>query len=243
VRSAIRRMMRVRSTTSRSSSASSTTCCTARDRTGFGCHRGHVRFSRPRVRAGTARSTSDRTGTDLLAQAPTRSLRRGPCQVSSRPVDESATRQPRGAGHYWGQAGWENSAIQHPCHYRVVTPAAVFGWRSAREWQRGTCAGGSFSSRALGPRAPGNPRTPRTSPRSSDHSAGQRGSYMGYEGPGAGKREMAQGFQLDHDHLRAHARLLAGSRGYRTLPARPCSTSCAVGAAMPVGRGQQQLPP
>ena len=62
MRSAIRRMMRVRSTTSRSSSASSTTCCTARDRTGFGCHRGHVRFSRPRVRAGTARSTSDRTG-------------------------------------------------------------------------------------------------------------------------------------------------------------------------------------
>jgi len=174
VRSAIRRMMRVRSTTSRSSSASSTTCCTARDRTGFGCHRGHVRFSRPRVRAGTARSTSDRTGTDLLAQAPTRSLRRGPCQVSSRPVDESATRQPRGAGHYWGQAGWENSAIQHPCHYRVVTPAAVFGWRSAREWQRGTCAGEAFQAEPLarallatrGPpeQAPG----PRTIPQASE---------------------------------------------------------------------------
>jgi hypothetical protein len=79
--------------------------------------------ARARARAGTVRSTSDRTGTGLLPQAPTRSLRRSSCQVDSRPVDESATRQPRGAGHYWGQAGRENTAIQHPCHYRSTGPA------------------------------------------------------------------------------------------------------------------------
>jgi hypothetical protein len=53
----------------------------AGDETRLRCHRGHVRSSRRRARAGTARSTSDRTGTGLLQQAPTRSLRRSSCQV------------------------------------------------------------------------------------------------------------------------------------------------------------------
>ena len=43
----------------------------------------------------------------LLQQAPTRSLRRSSCQVDSRPADESATRQPHDASHYWSQTGRE----------------------------------------------------------------------------------------------------------------------------------------
>ena len=84
----------------------------AGDETRLRCHRGHVRSSRRRARAGTVRSTSDRTGTGLLPQAPTRSLRRSSCQVDSRPADESARRRPRGASHYWSQTGRENH--RHP---------------------------------------------------------------------------------------------------------------------------------
>src|SRR5664279_4889967 len=53
--------------------------------------------------AGRARSDqrSDRTGTGLLLQAPTKSLPQAwPCQVDSRPVDGSLRGQPESASRY-----------------------------------------------------------------------------------------------------------------------------------------------
>ena len=70
---------------------------TAGDVQSFRCHRGHVRpcWSQQQGRARSGQR-SDRTGTGLLLQAPTKSLPQAwPCQVDSRPVDGSlrATRK------------------------------------------------------------------------------------------------------------------------------------------------------
>src|SRR5664279_3704812 len=63
--------------------------------------------------AGRARSgrRSDRTGTGLLQQAPTKSLPRAwPCQVDSRPVDGSLRGQPESASRYFES----DRAGEHP---------------------------------------------------------------------------------------------------------------------------------
>jgi hypothetical protein len=62
-------------------------------------------------------STSDRTGTGLLQQAPTRSLRRSSCQVDSRPADESARGNLTAPVTIGVRPGGRTTAIQHPCHY------------------------------------------------------------------------------------------------------------------------------